>query len=214
MAVFEKVQTAYDQIVMEFAKRNHFHMAANLVALAKRLIAHVGQNGRIVEVGCGTGRDMAWFEAQSLSVTGLDLSTGMLAYARDQVHGGLCAMNMCNLGFRDAYFDGAWCCASLLHLPKDQAPNALREIYRVMKPNGMLVLSIQEGDTEGWEEGYAFGVERYFARYQVAEMKKMLSENGFLVSDIEASPGNNRSWLAFVCLRKSNKAIQPKLTLS
>lgn len=202
MAVFEKVQTAYDQIVMEFAKQNHFHMAANLVSLAKKLISHVGPNGRIVEVGCGTGRDMAWFEAHSLSVTGLDLSIGMLTYARDQVHGDLCAMNMCHIGFRDEYFDGTWCCASLLHLPKDHAPNALREIYRIMKPNGMLVLSILEGATEGWEAGSAFGVERYYARYQVTEMKTMLSENGFCVSDIEASPGNNRSWLAFVCFRK------------
>jgi ubiquinone/menaquinone biosynthesis C-methylase UbiE len=203
MAIFEKVQSAYDQIVMEFAKRNHFHMAANLVALAERLVAHVGKNGRIVEVGCGTGRDMAWFEAQGLSVKGLDLSTGMLAYARDQVDGDLSAMNMCNLGFRNEYFDGAWCCASLLHLPKDYAPNALREIYRVMKPNGMLVLSIQKGDTEGWEPGYVSNAERYFARYQVDEMEGMLSENGFCVSNMDTSPGtNNRSWLAFVCNRK------------
>ena len=88
-----------------------------------------------------------YVEAHNLSVTGLDLSTGMLAYARSQVHGGLCAMNMCNLGFQDEYFDGAWCCAALLHLPKAQAPRALREIHRVMKSNGILVLSIQEGDT-------------------------------------------------------------------
>lgn len=203
MAIFAKVQSAYDQIVMEYAKRNHFHMAANLVALAEGLIAHVGQNGRIIDVGCGTGRDMAWFEAQGLSMTGLDLSAGMLAYAHAEVHGDLCVMNMCNLGFREEYFDGAWCCASLLHLPKDHAPNALLEINRVMKPSGMLVLSIQEGDTEGWEPGYVSGDERYFARYQVDEMERILSENGFCVSDIDASPGtNNRSWLAFVCNRK------------
>jgi ubiquinone/menaquinone biosynthesis C-methylase UbiE len=202
MAVFEKVQAAYDQIVVEYAKRNHFHMAAILVSLAKGLVTYVGQNGRIIDVGCGTGRDMAWFEAQSLAVTGLDLSTGMLAYARDQVLGDLCAMNMCILGFRDEYFDGAWCCASLLHVPKVQAPNALREIYRIMKPNGMLVLSIQKGDAEGWETDYRYFVERYIARYQLVEMENMLSENGFFVRDIEASPGTNRSWLAFVCLRK------------
>jgi len=202
MTVFEKVQNAYDQIVMEFAQRNHFHMSANLVALAMRLIAHVGPNGHIVDVGCGTGRDMAWFEARGLSVTGLDLSTGMLAYARDQVDGDLCAMNMCNLGFQAEYFDGAWCCASLLHLPKDCAPNALQEIYRVVKPKGVLVLSIQEGDSEGWEKS-KFGTERYFARYQVAEMKTMLTENGFYSSEIEVSPGSNsHSWLAYVCFRK------------
>ena len=202
MSIFEKIQATYDQIVMEFARRNHAHMATNLVALAEKLIQHIGKHGHILEVGCGTGRDMAWFEAQGLSVTGLDLSTGMLAYARDQVQGDLCAMNMCNIGFRDEYFNDAWCCASLLHLPKDHAPIALREVHRVMKPNGMFVLSIQKGDTEGWETGYGYSVERYFARYQISEMEQMLSENGFCVSGIESSPGTNRIWLTFVCLRK------------
>jgi len=61
---------------------------------------------------------MAWFESQGLTVTGIDLSTGVLAYARGQVRGNLLAMNMTHLGFRTAHFDGAWCCASLLHVPK------------------------------------------------------------------------------------------------
>jgi ubiquinone/menaquinone biosynthesis C-methylase UbiE len=198
--VFKQTQSAYDQIVLEFAKRNHASLDGNLLALAQKLIQHVGQNGHIIEIGCGTGRDMAYFESQGIAVTGLDLSAGMLAYARQQVRGGLAVMNMCHLGFRDAHFEGAWSCASLLHVPKQEAPTALQDIQRVLKPGGMLILSIQEGNTESWEEGYVSGIKRFFARYQADEMKSMLSNNRFSVRDVGSSHGNNRDWLSFICL--------------
>jgi len=143
---------------------------------------------------------MAWCESQGLTVTGIDLSAGMLAYARGQVRGDLLAMNMSHLGFRTSHFDGAWCCASLLHVPKREAPQVLGEIHRVLKAGSMLIVSLQEGTGEGWEEGYVAGMRRFFARYQADEMRCMLCSTGFVVRDMGSSHGNNRDWLSFVCL--------------
>lgn len=200
MDVYNQVRTAYDQIVLEYAKRNHFKISANLVTLAQGLVEHVGQNCYILEVGCGTGRDMAWFESQGSIITGIDLSMGMLKYARQQVHSQLLSMNMRNLGFCNSCFDGAWCCASLLHLPKIEAALALQETRRILKFGGMLVLSIQEGNGEEWEESYVSGVKRFFARYQVDEMKDILSRSGFSVAKTDSSYDAPRAWLSFVCI--------------
>lgn len=202
MDTFKQVQTAYDQIVLEYAKRNHFSMADNLVGLAQDLIQHTGQKSHIVDVGCGTGRDMSWFEAQGSIITGIDLSMGMLTYAQKQVHGNLVSMNMRYLGFCNNHFDGAWCCASLLHLPKTEAVYALQEIRRILKSGGMLVLSIQKGTGEGWESGYVPGVNRFFARYQSDEMRSILSNNGFAIRQVNLSQEVNREWLSFVCIAK------------
>jgi len=200
MDVYKRVQTAYDQIVSEFAKRNHFNMADNLVALVHELIQHVGQNGRLVDVGCGTGRDMAWFESKGITVTGIDLSMGMLVYARENVLGDLVSMNMRNLGFCDAYFDGVWCCASLLHLPKTEAAYALQEMHHILKPDGMLILSIQEGNSENWEDGFVPDVKRFFARYQADEMRNILSTKGFSILREDSAQTVDRKWLSFVCI--------------
>jgi len=198
--VYKQVQAGYDRIVLEYAKRNHFKMADNLIALAQELCQQVGQNGHILEIGCGTGRDMAWFETQGVTVTGVDLSMGMLQYARKNVQGSLISMNMCKLAFPGSYFDGTWCCASLLHLPKTDAVFALQEIRRILKRDGILILSIQEGNSEEWEESYVPGVKRFFARYQSEEMKSILNQNGFIVIRAASSSERLRNWLSFVCV--------------
>jgi len=202
MNTFKEMQTAYDQMVFEYAKTNHFKMPENLVVLAQELIQYIGQNGHIVEVGCGTGRDMSWFEAQNANIIGIDLSMGMLTYARKEVRGNLVSMNMRYLGFCNDYFDGAWCCASLLHLPKNEAVYALQEIKRVLKSSGMLVLSVQKGTNESWEDSYVPNVKRFFARYQSEEMKDILSNIGFSIHKLNSSLAINREWLSFVCTAK------------
>lgn len=200
---YKKVQSAYDQIVREYAKQNHFTMGENIRSLARVLIEHIGQQGHMVDIGCGTGRDMAWFESQEITVTGIDLSIGMLSYAREQIQGSLAAMNMRYFGFRDGCFDGAWCCASFLHIPKNEAPFVLKEIHRVLKPDGMLILSVQKGNSESWDGGYVSGVKRFFARYQIAEMREMLLENHFSVREVRTSKSGIREWLWFVCIASS-----------
>jgi hypothetical protein len=110
-------------------------------------------------------------------------------------------MNMCQIGFRKAFFDGVWSCASLLHVPKQAAPSVLQEIRHVIKPGGMLILTIQEGNSESWDEGYVDGVKRFFAHYPADEMKSMLAKNGFSVRTVSLFHGeNNRIWLSFICI--------------
>lgn len=204
--VATQVRAAYDQLVLAYASRNHGAMPDNVLRLAQRLARHVGV-GRVIDVGCGTGRDMAWFESQNLTVTGVDLSAEMLAYARHSVRGDLFNMNMCRLGFCDGSFDGAWCCASLLHLPKQEAGSALKEIRRVMKEGGMLALSLQEGNGEGWEEGYVPGVRRFFARYTAEELSIALEAAGFAASQIESVPDNGRRWLSCTCIANGERNV-------
>lgn len=200
MDIYRQVQTSYDRMVPEFAKRHHFNIPDHLVALAKELAEHVGPQGRLIDIGCGTGRDMAWFEAQHIPTLGVDLSMGMLAYARENVRGELVSMNMRYLGFANACFDGAWCCASLLHLPKAEAIYALGEIRRILKVGAMLMLCVQEGTGEGWEESYIPDASRFFARYQESEMIDLLLKNGFRVLKTNLFQAPGRTWLSLVCV--------------
>lgn len=198
--VSKGVQAAYDQIVEEYASRNHARLADNLISQAQHLLRQTGAQAHLLDVGCGTGRDMAWLEARGATVIGIDLSTKMLAYARRYVAGVLVQMQMQTLAFHAGQFDGAWCCASLLHLPKREASGALKEIRRVLKLNGSLLLSIQAGSGEGWEESYVAGASRFFARYTSDEMTTLLARSNFAVQAIESSHTGAREWLSFMGL--------------
>jgi ubiquinone/menaquinone biosynthesis C-methylase UbiE len=199
--VAKQLRVSYDRLVSAYAARNDAETPARLLPLLNQLRDAVDCSGKILDVGCGTGREMAWFEARDVRVCGIDLSGGMLTYARSRVKGDLLAMDMTALAFRDASFDGVWCCASLLHLPKAQAKRALTEIHRVLKLGGALVLIVQEGTGEGWEESYVPNSSRYFARYSADELAHLVSRHGFDVQEIAAMSGGDRDWLSCVSRR-------------
>lgn len=175
-----KMKRAYDQIAGQYAER-YSTMPLVLVKLGMQLLEHLPGNPAILDVGCGNGRDMAWFESQGAQVTGIDLSPGMLAQARPHVTGPLWEMDMLSLTLPDHTFDAIWCMAALLHIPKVSAPKVLSGFRRVLKDDGLLVLGLQEGTTEGWEPSIYTNIERFFARYQSADVDELLSNAGFAI---------------------------------
>ncbi len=64
----------------------------------------------------------------------------------------------------------------------------------------MMILSVQEGDSEGWDWNEIYGLERYFARYQRSEMNSMLAHAGFEPRDVVSSVDISKNWLLFVCI--------------
>jgi ubiquinone/menaquinone biosynthesis C-methylase UbiE len=194
-----QMQTVYDQIAEEFADVSA-NMSPELIIAAEQFLSTVKSGALILDLGCGAGRDMAWFENQGATVVGLDLSAGMLAQARLRAQDSLVQANMRHLPFRTECFQGAWCCAAFLHLPKADAPHALARVHRVLAPGGTLFLSVQEGMGEGWECSTRYGkpVERFFARYRAEEMTALLVDGGFAIHDHTAESVGSRHWLNFL----------------
>lgn len=203
MSFNKQMQVAYDEIVGEYVAR-YSGSYPGLDDWRTRFLTLVTEGTPILEVGCGPGRDMAWLEAQNKRVVGVDLSAGMLSRARIQVRGPLAQMDMRRLAFRDRCFGGVWCLASLLHLPKADAPIALGEMQRGLMPGGVLMLALQEGDGEGWESTpYASTVDRFFARYSQDEAEVMLTQTGFTIHERGRNDSRARTWLQFLAKNPS-----------
>lgn len=190
-------RSAYDQIAPAFAKKNA-DMSRELVVQASRLVERLAASGlRVLDLGCGAGRDIAWFEAHGQRMFGADLSRGMLNEARAVTRAPLSQMDMRGLGFAPASFHAVWCCAALLHLPKSLLTDALAEIRRVLVPGGYFSLSVQKGYSEGVEPSpYLENVERFFARYQPDEIAALLRQAGFSILEQGENEGF-RTWLMF-----------------
>jgi ubiquinone/menaquinone biosynthesis C-methylase UbiE len=194
----EITRESYGQIAPTYAQVSA-SMSETLISLAHRFVhlleSSFGPNANILDVGCGPGRDMTWFESQNLNVTGVDFTQAMLEIALTKVRGSLVQSDMRKLPFEAGSSDGIWCNASLLHLPKTDSPTTLLEFKRILKPNGILFLAVQEGEGENLETREWYGEhQRFFARYSLPEMTGLLEVAGFEILECDTSS----SWLRFM----------------
>lgn len=137
---------------------------------------------RILDVGCGPGADAATFDAAGYAVTGLDLSPSLVRAAREYApRAAFVRSDMRRLPFRDGAFDGVWSRASFLHVPRRAAPATLREFRRVLAGDGALFLSVRRGDGDEYDRDG-----RYFELYGPDEVRTLLGEAGFEVSEAVA----------------------------
>ena len=132
---------------------------------------------RVLDLGCGPGRDAKFFAARGCRVTGIDLSPAFLDIAQSLVpRVDFAEMDLRRLAFADGSFHGVWACASLLHIPHGQGLAAMKELARVMLPGAFLYLSVKEGEGQGFDERGIF-----YAYYHREEMARLAGVSGLEV---------------------------------
>jgi SAM-dependent methyltransferase len=118
---------------------------------------------RLLEVGAGTGLHGKFFQDQGLQVVCVDLSPEMVKRCEEK---GLEAylMDFLHLDFPKSSFDAVFAMNCLLHVPKDNLPQVLEEIYRILRGKGLFYWGQYGGvDKDGVYEGDHYEPKRYFS---------------------------------------------------
>ena len=129
--VQDQVAVEYEQVRYqnEYAKRYHNWWTS-------LMLSQVSVDGRILDNGCGIGNLFEMVPADR--IVGLDLSTQMLKHAAKR-SSRLVLGNSQQLPFKDNSFDLVFCRSLLHHLPQPEL--AVKEMYRILKPAGEVVLA-------------------------------------------------------------------------
>lgn len=154
-------------------------------------------NGKVLDIGCGPGRDGLLLQEAGLDIIGLDASKSMVKICQTK---GLDAVigDFATLPFPDKSFAGAWAYTSLLHTAKKDFASTLIEISRVMKDSGLLGIGLIEGEGEGYKQNEKVTMPRWFSYYSRSEIEGSLSDNGFAVIHFETFKPNTRNYLNFI----------------
>lgn len=169
-----------------------------------RMIQLLGPGAKLLDVGCGPGRDSAYLASRGFDVIGVDYSKQMIGKA-EALHKGIPhlsfkTMDMRNLTFGNGFFDGVWAAASLLHIPKKALPSVLTGIHRVLRKGGILFVSVMKGAGEKFtvETKYARPIERFFTFFGQMEIQSYLKKAGFIPFEVNTNPSVSRqstTWL-------------------
>jgi SAM-dependent methyltransferase len=112
---------------------------------------------RILDFGCGPGRDLMTFRALGHEPIGLEGSPPLAGMAREHSGCEVWEQDFLALNLPSCCFDGIFANASLFHVPRRELPRVLSELHATLKPDGVLFTSNPRGnDEEGWH-GRRFG---------------------------------------------------------
>ena len=192
---YQKIAAVYAQ-----AQQDRTHLAAHL----RRFVELVTPNGLVFDVGCGPGMDTAVLQQHNLHAIGLDFSYEMMQVGRQavatQVSFVQADMRYLPLG---SVADGLWACASLLHLQRADVLPTLQTFHRVLKPGGILYLSVKLGVGEKWvSSAYNMPYGRFFTYWQPETLDPLLEKAGFTIVDGWQDSGKKDVWLVRYGRRK------------
>ena len=184
----------YEAHADDYARRT---LDADLSDVRRRFARSLTPGARILDLGCGPGRDLRAFSELGFAPVGLDASPALVRIARSVSGVPVTVGRIEEIEF-DREFDGVWACASLLHIRRQDLSLTLRRVRAALKPGAPFFASVQEGSGDSRA---ADG--RIFTYFEEREFQSALSDHGF--SETESwrtadslREGRRLTWLNFL----------------
>ena len=193
----------YDRSAEGFREGTRDHdVSQNIAALLRHI--EVAPPFVLLDLGCGPGRDLATFRRLGHAAVGLDAAESFVRMARETgctvLH-----QDLLELDLPPAHFDGVFANAVLFHVPSQELPRVLRELWHALKPGGVLFCSNPHGPNREEWHGMRYGC---FLTWET--WREYVTAAGF--SELEhyyrpsGLPRNQQPWLASVWRRRAGEA--------
>ncbi|MBX3062915.1 MAG: class I SAM-dependent methyltransferase [Anaerolineae bacterium] len=183
------IQSSYDRLAAEYARRiagelDHKPFDRKMLDW---LAEKVADRGVICDLGCGPGHVARYLQERESAVCGIDLSAGLIEQARtlnpgiDFEQGDMTALT----NIADESFGGIAAFYSIINIARESVPAALSEMRRILKPNGVLLVTFHIGsETRHFDNLWEVPVNLDFHFYETAEIKTSLQTAGFTLEEV------------------------------
>ncbi len=127
----------------------------DMESLYPPFLAELPEGARILDVGCGSGRDTLAFKNKGYHIDAIDYSEELIKKATE-----LTGIQVKYQSFYElsevAVYDGIWACASLLHCQRHRLAEVLQRLLRALKPGGVIYMSFKYGDSDREKDSREF----------------------------------------------------------
>ena len=156
----------YNQKAKEFFENTVTLQMENIYQPFLELIPN---GGKILDAGCGSGRDTLYFIKKGYNVVAFDYSEPLVQLACEYTGKEILLMSFDDIDFNED-FDGIWACASLIHISKKRINDIMILLNRSLKQNGIIYASFKYGDGEGLRKG------RFFNDYNEKTLNSLIKD--------------------------------------
>lgn len=176
---------------------------ADLSDLYKEFLPHIPAGGKILDLGCGSGRDSLHFLELGYEVVAIDGSEAMCLEAEKMIGQVVQQVDIMEMDMQEK-FHGIWACASLLHLTKVELKKVLPELVGILLPDGILYGSWKYGEETHVEDG------RYFQDFTEDGLRAIFDEVGgcmvqkYWISEDVRADKSRVKW-SNILIRKENQ---------
>ncbi len=157
----------------------------------------------VLDVGCGSGRDLLWLRQHGFRPTGLEQASSLAQLARDHSGCEVIEADFCRYDFSSWVFDGLVFVGSLVHQPRDTVPGILRSTCRSLVSGGHVLITMKEG-----EGTVSSADDCRFTLWAQSELEELFESCGLAILDFSRQVSKLRPediWLGYV-LRFVNDA--------
>jgi SAM-dependent methyltransferase len=127
----------------------------DMESLYQPFLAELLESTRILDVGCGSGRDTLAFKNKGYQVDAIDYSEELVKKASRLTGIPIKLKSFYEIDDYEAY-DGIWACASLLHCERNHLKEVIGKLVSALKPNGVLYMSFKYGNGDREKDGRQF----------------------------------------------------------
>ena len=142
----------YNQHAQAFFENTY---QVEMESLYAPFLRYLPEQASILDLGCGSGRDILAFKKKGYQVEAIDYSAELVKKARELTNIEVRQQSFYDLAENNKY-DGIWACASLLHCERDRLTEVLGLIFKALKLNGVCYMSFKYGNTDREKEGRSF----------------------------------------------------------
>jgi len=177
-ATYDGIADVYDAKTSQFGEPEH-RMFDGLIERLKP-----GHGNRVVDFGCGPGRDVPYYASKGFTVTGVDASGELLRIAGKRSP----EQRFIRSDFATAPLEPNSAAiaihnSSLQHVPRAGLRDALKKVFDTLEPNGVFYCHYRSGQGESLSISTEYGrpIARFIALYTEHEMEQAMRDVGFEV---------------------------------